>query len=334
MTETISAKTGRLTYEAAPAAVARRRRGYLLLLISVLFVAVGLHMLRAALTQSTPLTVNLISSFTTFASFFILGRLWRRNGWTVAEMETVRWSSFATVFRHNIRWFLPATLLLALNGWLMNTHMSLYGAEMTAFLANLTFVFLVAAGWLSGERISVGEISAIVLILGGAFMFSYHGGEIAWGSIILMTGACAVTAGKQFLVKHISGYSPLPIVMTAVMGLSLPWTVILLFSTGQAQWPSLQTLGLAVLAALLTSVAGMTLLYRGYHLVGIARGAPFNTLRPVVVLLIGLNIGYAMPNTLQIIGGLSILFGSLALTLQKKPLTIPEKNAGKTGKTK
>lgn len=106
--------------------------------------------------------------------------------------------------------------------------------------------------------------------------------------------------------------------MCAVMGLSLPWTVVLLFSTGQAQWPSPRAFALAALAALLTSVAGMTLLYRAYHLVGIARGAPFNTLRPLLVLLIGLTLGHTMPNALQIAGGLSILFGSLILTIQTK----------------
>ena len=297
------------------AASIRRRRGFGLLLLSVLLTATGMHLARLALANSTPLTVTLIQGATTFAAFFLLGWCWRQAGWTAAQLDTVRPAALTAVFRANLRIFLPAPLLLALNGWLVNTSMSRYGVETTAFLANLTFVFLVLGGWLSGERTRLREVLAISLMLGGAFLFSYRGGGTAWGAIGLMSGAGAIMAGKQLLVKHVSAAAPLPVVMCAVMGLSLPWTITLLAATGQGQWPSLRTLGFAVSAALLVSVAGMSLMYRAYHLVGVARGAPFNTLRPLFVLLIGLAFGHGVPPPLQAAGGLLILVGSLGLAL-------------------
>ena len=81
--------------------------------------------------------------------------------------------------------------------------------------------------------------------------------------------------------------------------------------------------GFAVLAGLSCSVLGMYLLYSAYHLVGVSRGAPFNALRPLAVLLIGLPLGTAPPNRWQALGGLMILFGSVILSARavgRKPV--------------
>lgn len=294
--------------------IALQRRGFAYLFLSVLLTAISFHVTRAAMADNTPLTVSLIQAMTTVAGFLALGWFWRRRKWTVAELDKVGRHELRALVRAKAPLLLPAPLFLALTGWLINTGINLYGAEMTAFLANLTLVFLVLAGWISGEKTRGMEAIAMLAMIAGAFLFSYHGGTIAWGAIGLMSLACAIIAGKQFLVKHLSSHFALPVAMCVVMTLSLPWTLVLLTLTGQGQWPSPRTLVLSVLAGILNSVAGMGLLYRAYHLVGVARGAPFNALRPLVVLLLGMLFGQARLTPWQMAGALMILAGSLDLT--------------------
>ena len=287
-------------------------------MLSVGLFAAGVHFSRAAIARNTPLAVSFLHQTTVFVLFFLLGTLWRVAGWKVAELHAVRLSALSACVRSNARFFLPASLLLALNGWLVNTSLGLYGAEMTSFLMNLTLVFLVLAGCAAGERLSAKEGLAIALMVGGAFLFSYRSGGVAWGAVGLMAAACAIVAGKQLLVKHISGHEPLPVVMAAVMALSVPWVFSLMVTGRQWQPPDLRTSAYVLMGAMLTSVAAMTLLYRAYHLVGVARGAPFNALRPLAVMLAGLAIGHALPTGAQVAGGVMILLGSVGLTLWHK----------------
>lgn len=294
-----------------------RGRGVFFICLSVLMVSVGLHLTRAALENATPLIVSSIHISTACFFFFFMGWFWRIAGWRAMEIEKINWSSLSCFVRANRGLLSVSAWAIALSGWLMNASIGIYGAEMTAFLANLAFVFLVLAGWAAGEKVRPLEAAVITAMIVGAFLFSYHGGRLAWGAIGLMSVVCAVTAAKQLIVKNFSACFPLPVVMCAVMLLSLPWTVLFLFLAGQWELPGLRSVFLAALSGFLTSVAGMTLLYRAYHMIGVALGAPFNTLRPLVVLLIGLAFGHAMPGARQLAGGMMILAGSFTLALQK-----------------
>jgi hypothetical protein len=69
------------------------------------------------------------------------------------------------------------------------------------------------------------------------------------------------------------------------------------------QMPNAPGLALAAASGIFGSVIGMSLLYTGYHLVGVSRGAPVDAMRPMVVLLVGLLITPVIPTTPQIIGG-------------------------------
>jgi drug/metabolite transporter (DMT)-like permease len=299
------------------------RRGYLLLFLSVIFNAIGVHTTKTALIDSTPLTVALIVLVSTFAMFLLLGWCWRRLGWTAGAMHLVCGDSLRTCFRASPRLVLVASLFATLGAWLVNVSVQRYGPETTAFLMNLTLAFLVISGCALGERLSGREAGCIALLVGGAFLYSYRGGSLASGALVLTTMACGVVAGKQLLVKHIATDSPLPVAICMMTGLSVVWTTLLLLGTGQWQLTRFGTFGYAVLSALACSVLGMLLLYRAYQLVGVARGAPFDALRPIAVLLLGLAFGHAAPTSLQIAGGVTILMGSVGLTLWHQQPLVP-----------
>lgn len=306
------------TVESAAGAPADPRKGYLYLAVSVILVAAGVHLTRAALELGgTAVVVSLAHVLATCLVFSCLGIAWRAAGWKTGEIEKVSRPALGDFFRRRKGLFLPASLAISLSGWVFNQCLAVYGAEMTAFLANLTFVFLVFSGWAAGEKARPVEAASIAVMVTGAFVFSYHGGGVAWGALGMMFFVCAVTAGKQVIVKNASGDSPLPVVMSAVMLFSIPWSVLLLLLPGQWRVPGPGVIALAFASGVTTSVAGMTLLYRAYHLVGIARGASFNTLRPLAVLLIGLLLGHAPPTASQAAGGAMILAGSFFLVARK-----------------
>ena len=290
-------------------------RGYGLLSLSVMLNAVGFHATKAALSRSTPLTISLLNIAFAGASFLLGGMLWRRFGWRAGGVQSVSPSALATVLKRHWRWLAVPTLCMAVPGWLLNICIARYGADVAAFLLNLALIFMVLGGLFLGERLRIGELGAIALMIAGAFLFSYKSGTVLWGALGLMACVCLGVAGKQLSVKHISEREPLTVVMTAVLLLSACWAVVLVVVARGWATPDAATLGFAYLGAFCCSVAGMTLLYSGYHIVGVARGAPFNALRPLAVLLLGLAFGAALPSLLQCAGGALILAGSVGLTV-------------------
>ena len=289
------------------------RRGFMCLFLSVALNAGGLHANRLAVADATPLMVAFLSLLWAVASFFALGWAWRRAGWRALELHSARPGALVAFMRGKFRILLPTALLLALGSWLVTVSLKQYGPAMTAFLMNLTLFMLVIAGHALGERLRPREWVAILLMLCGALVFSYHGGRTAWGALAIMGIACAITAGKQLLVKSISATAPLPVVMCAILFLSMFWTLAAMLATGAAVWPTRATLLFPAVGGLLCNVLGMSLLYRAYQLIGVARGAPFDALRPLAVLALGVPLGYDLPSPAQAVGALMILTGSAAL---------------------
>ena len=288
-------------------------RGFVCLFFSVVLNAGGLHANRLAVANATPLMVTFLSLLWAMVFFFALGWVWRRTGWRALELHSARPGALVDFIRVKFRIMLPAALLLAISAWLVTLSLKLYGPATTAFLMNLTLFMLVIAGYAMGERLRRRECIAILLMLCGALVFSYNGGQIAWGALAIMGIACAITAGKQLLVKRTSTTDPLPVVMCAILFLSMSWTLVAMLTTGGAVWPTPTTLLFTAVGGLLCNVLGMNLLYRAYQLIGVARGAPFDALRPLAVLILGIPLGYALPSPVQAVGALMILIGSAAL---------------------
>ena len=291
------------------------RTGYVLLLLSVLCNGATYHLSHWALKDLSPAMVNLCDNFASVGFMLAGGVLWRAVGWRAGEVHVVTPRSIAHCFAGQWRLIFLATALGSIGGWLNSGANQAYGPALTAFLANLTLVFLVIFGVLSGERLTLLEVLAIVVILAGAFMFSWRDGALLWGAVGIMVLSCLGGAGKQMTVKRATALGNMPSMMAATLALMGAWTVLIGLATGTLQVPAPKPLLITAVAGLTGSVLGMTFLYTGYHAVGVSRGAPLDAMRPMVVLLIGLLLGAAIPGPVQLAGGAMVVGGSVALAV-------------------
>lgn len=289
------------------------RSGFYMISLSVVCNATAYHAVKAALADGTPATVATVASLATFVMFLVMGWLWRAAGWSFGGFHRLR---MAEVARWIVRRWRIASLAALFGGGanvLLQTCVSEFGPEIAAFLANMTLVFLVLGGLLMGERIRLREAAVIGVILLGATLFSYEGGQFHWAAIALMVFACLGTAAKQLTIRRAALSTALPVVMAGMqIGMGLASGLIGL-ATGTLAVPSGASIAWTCVAALIGSVCGMMLLYAGYGRIGVSRGAPVDAMRPLGVLLIGLALGAALPEPSQMLGAALVLGGSATL---------------------
>lgn len=287
---------------------------YVYLFLSVVLNATGFHAWKFALRDSTPLTVNVLGGIMAACLFFGAGMLWRWLGWRAGRLDGVSVRAVAGCIRRWGPWLILPPAGAALGGWLLNICIKTHGAEIAAFLMNLTLVFLVGAGLWRGERLRRSELGAVAFLVAGAFVFTYKGSGFEWVALLLMTGSCLATAIKQLAVKRVSETENLPVVMTCVLLLATAWSAVAMIVVGSWRMPDLRTLGFLAAGAVSCNMLGMTLLYAAYRAIGVSRGAPLDAMRPLAVLAIGLLLGAPVPGAIRILGAGMILGGSVVLT--------------------
>jgi drug/metabolite transporter (DMT)-like permease len=293
--------------------------GYLLLVLSVLCNGVRYHIDKAALRHCSAADLVFLAGLMATAGFFIGARLLRASGYSVLGWENMTTRSFLQAARQNSRLVLLAGLAGGAGAMLLTQTIKDFGPNPAAFLANLTPVFLVAAGLLIGERIFPRETAAVVIILAGALLFSYYPGGILWPAVGLMSLSCLCTSAKQLAVKQSAANGSLFEIMAAVQLLLSFWGGGVGLITGKLSIPPPHVWLLLASGAILGSIIGMSMLYAAYNIVGVSRGATVDAMRPVVVLLAGLLLGAKLPMWWQLIGGAMVVIGSATLGALAKP---------------
>ena len=299
------------------------RYGYIALIVSVICNGARYHLDKAALRTCTPAVAVIIGALAATAALLLAGAGWRTLRWKAGGLHEVSVRSVLGTFTGNGPLLLAATICGALGGWLVAKTVGEYTAELAAFLANMTLVFLVIGGLLSGEKLKPLEALLVAVILAGAFMFSYKGGQILWRAVLLMALGCLFTAAKQLLIKKAVTIGSLSVNMTAALFLMAVWAVPIGWFGGTLHVPTREATILLILAGVVGSMVGMSLLYTGYKSIGVSRAAPIDAMRPLAVLLIALTLGHEPPGLMQIMGGGLVLAGSAALgrllVPQKRP---------------
>ncbi len=300
--------------------------GYLLLMGSVLLIACGLHLMRAAVRHTPPTTVVAIMSASAVMFWLVAGALGRKYSILPFSVRSVTLPSLGRLFRLRPSWSIALLVAATMDAVTVAMVMRIWGAGTVAFLSNLTLVYLIAFGMMRGERVSLAQLGISGLILAGALLFNYHSDGIDWAPVAIMAGACAAMAIKQLLIKSRAEREPLPQVMacgTLLIGFGATLAGILF---GQWGIPTAQAIILSVLAGLSINAVGMACMYSGYARVGVAAGAPFNSLRPIVVLLIGLALGGPAPTTSELVGGGLIIIGSALLPRYRSSMAVAVKS--------
>lgn len=285
------------------------------LLLSVLCNGARYHLDAAALKTASPTAVVFVGSLSAAVAFVL--------GGVVCRGSRINFPIFTEVDSASIRhaWSKTKWILLcgaaagAAGGWLMVAANQHYGPAITSFLGNLTLVYLLLAGIAGGERFRWPELFAVFVIGLGAFIFSYKGGSPQWGALGLMGGGCLLVASKQLLTKKATGMVHLPSAMTLSLFLMAFWGLVLGLASGDLNLGSNLAIMLMAGGGVLGSMIGMSLIYVGYHRVGVARGSAIDAMRPLAVLLIGVLIGNAVPTSVQFLGAALILGGSAVLPL-------------------
>lgn len=280
---------------------------------SVICNGVTYHLARAAMRGCSPATFSALNGFSTVVVFLVLGAMWRMAGARANNIQAVSPASVGRWFR-DARWLaVLATFAAGTGNILLQACNKHYGPEITAFLANQTMVLLIIGGVLLGDRIGVREAVTMAAIVAGALMFSYRGGQFAWAALGLMFLACAGTAIKQMSVARASAKAALPVVMCGIQLGNAVWSIVIALATQTFSWPDAVTWGYMVASSVVGNCLGMMLLYGGFLVVGVARGASLDAMRPLVVLTIGMILGSIMPGPMQIVGGTLIILGSITL---------------------
>ncbi len=294
--------------------------GYAMLVLSIVFNGWRYNLESSALKvhggSTPPISVwgvVVVGSYAAAAAFFVVGWVWRRAGWTWGSLQQVSPASCVRAARAQGWLVLLSALGGSSGGWLITQSNKLYGPEFTAFLGNLMPVLLVLSGILSGERLRRGEILAIAAALLGAFVFSYQNGHVNWVGVALMLAGCVLMAAKKTLMKHATGVGHLPSVMTLSLFFTGTWGLVGASLSHGLQFGSLASIGLTVGGGVSGAMIGMSLLYAGFNVVGLARGAPIDSLRPLATLVIAMLAGTALPGPLQLVGGALVIVGSATL---------------------
>ena len=192
----------------------------------------------------------------------------------------------------------------------------LHGPETVAFLGNGAVVALVVFGLIRGERITPLKAAMVFLTIGGAFLFAYRGGRLAWDILVIMAGSCLFVASKQWMLRQSFRTGDMARVMATFFALACLFVCLLLFGasfwTGTFALPVARSVGWIV-AAGLGSAFALFCLVRAYTLIGLARATPLDSLRPLVVGGISLALGLTTFAPPQWIGGLIILVSSMSL---------------------
>ena len=287
----------------------RARAGYFVLFASVVCNAAGFHFVHVGVRLTSPYTTVSVACVAAAVAFLVVGAALRASGQRGGRLREVTPAEMGRTFARSWRMLTTSAVIGGTGGLLIVATNERYGPETAAFLGNLTLVFLVLSGIALGERLRRAEMVTISGILIGAFLFSSQGGEVQWGALGLMGVACAFTAGKQLLTKTVVGRGN-PYAAVGVNALLMgAWALAAGLATGNWAPPSPRALAFIVAGGLANSMVGMTLLYVGYNMIGVSRGAPIDALRPLAVLVIGLLLGKDWPAAAQIVGGGMVLGG-------------------------
>ncbi len=225
--------------------------------------------------------------------------------------------SFVLVRKH----WRPVIAIGALNAislflWLYS--LQLIGPSLTAFLGRFGTIFTILMGVIFlKERFNKLELVGAAIMIAGAFVLSYNGGDFIIFGVILVLILSLTFSTWQFLtkiyIKHIN-----PIVMNHIR-ITVTFIILLIYVglTRNIEVPSMNILGIIALGSIAGGIIGFILAYKAMELTDLSKISTIQSLEPFVVMLYAYVILGGIPTGYQLLGGLVIVAGVLLLVMAR-----------------
>jgi drug/metabolite transporter (DMT)-like permease len=275
-------------------------KGYLLGLVSNLFVASGSVISKVALQNHPVCVVN--------TYWFVWGTLltgvllWRTRGF--------KWQSL----RANWVLYLAVGGLMGVASVLWFGAMELVGPSLVAFITQLTTVFGVLLGrFVLGESISRREWAGIGLALFGVVILTYRPMEYLWTGVAMLVAASLAIACHTMLIRRFVGrFDTIEILFYRIL-VTLGFLLGFFGISGRLSWPSPKLIPVVILGSTVGLVIFNWLRYRALAYIDLSTLSILITLNPFVVVLLSLLILSQIPTLNQLLGGCSIVLGVILI---------------------
>ncbi len=262
-------------------------------------------------------SINIASLTFYFFGFGLIGAV-------VSLLVTGKMNKAAGLFRKHWK---PIAILGLVNGaaavvWFF--ALKLIGPSSLGFLMRFATVFAVGLGVVYlKERFNRGEIFGGAMMIVGAFVMTFKGGNhLVTGALIAFFLSLVVALEQLFLknyVKHIE-----PIVFNALR-LAFTFLVVSVYVIARADltMASSDILFLIFITSILSTVVGSVLYFKALEISDMSKVASVQSINPFVVFVYSLIFLGSVPTGLQLVGAMVIGLGAFFLVLARhKPRII------------
>lgn len=285
-----------------------RLRGDLWAIVSALATGGGLVVAKIALETITPLTLNSYVFFLGSVIILVDAALSRK----VTETIAIRPSQ--------ILFLLAIAVLFAGSTFCLFTAISLSEPATVSFLSRLELVaILFFAAIFLKERVNPAEMSGLVLVVAGIIVMRYGASIELSRAVTLVTFASLLFGAAEVLIKsriNWIGYR------SFIFYRGLFMTIIFLIAgniTGQFTWVTDTNLLLTLLgAAILLPYLGRLGYLKAMKYIKVSRASIIVQSQPFFAAVVALAILGTFPPLKEIIGGLLIVAGVVAIKLIEK----------------
>ncbi len=281
-------------------------KGYALVIVSLLLTDIGFIVNLIALK-----TVNIPS-----VAFFLFTIAMIAS--SVVLVATRRVGDTKTLIRKYWKPVIAIGVLNAVSAVLWLSSLKLIGPSVTAFLARFGTIFTILMGVIFlRERFNKIELVGAVIMIAGALILSYNGGNFIVKGVIMVLTLSLTFSAWQFLTKvYIKRINPIAMNHIRLMFTFVVFAVYVLV-TRELEIPPLNIIGLIAIGSIAGGVIGFILAYKAMEITDLSKISTIQSLEPFVVMLYSFAILGSIPTGYQLFGGIVIVAGTLLLVMAR-----------------
>jgi drug/metabolite transporter (DMT)-like permease len=267
----------------------------------------------------SPVFVRLVLDFVNVETMNVLFTVFASLCFVVAFVAFKKAAYFRSILR-NWRKVALMSLFSAAGSLLFTYGISLYGPVNAAFLVQFTAVFTILFGVaFFKERFTRFEAVGVLVAVAGVFILAYGDLTLEIVSTLVLLSAALFFASANTLSKaYVKNLNPV-----ALAGGNSMFVFLFVFAfavlTGKLEtaFPSV-TLVYAFLGAVIGVVLSFALFFKALEVFEVSKTATIRTMEPFLTAVFSFIILALTPTVNQVVGGILIVIGVVALSLTKE----------------